>query len=188
MAAPIDELPTKTFDPYKLSEQGVTLEGSVPVSALKRVRDLLVKDEGSVSAVLGFGRDEENRRVVNGELEALIWVTCQRCLEPMQEHVRSRFSLAIVGDDDAAKQIPSQYEPLETHRGGGIKVRELVEDELLLAMSPFPMHPEQDCNEHLAAGSEADLRSEAAAEEGRRKPFELLEGLLNKAKDDSSRH
>lgn len=182
------ELPATTIDPYKLSEQGARLVGELPVSALKRASDLLVSDEGSISAVLDFGRDEENRRVIRGELKARVWVTCQRCLEPMEEYVESRFELAIVSDDDSARQVPSHYEPLETGPGGGIKVRELVEDEFLLAMAPFPMHVEEDCKVDLSALEQDDPQAGAEAAQGGRKPFELLEGLLDRKKDDSSKH
>jgi uncharacterized protein len=183
-----NELPSTTIDPYRLSEQGARLQGELPVKALKRAGDLLVSDEGAISAVLDFGRDEENRRVITGELEARIWVTCQRCLEPMEEHVQSRFELAIVSDDDSARQVPSHYEPVQTGPGGGIKVRELVEDELLLAMAPFPMHPEAECKVGLDALEQAGERVAPAAVEGRKKPFELLEGLLDRKKNDPSRH
>lgn len=188
MSASIEELPTRTFDPYKLSEQGIRLEGSVPVSSLRRVKDLLVNDEGVISAVLDFGRDEENRRIVKGELEADVCVICQRCLEPMREQVQSSFTLAIVSDDESAKQVPSQYEPLETGPGGGVKLYDVVEDELLLAMPAFPMHREQDCNVDLVRHEQAGDQPDSVSAEGKKKPFELLEGLLNKAKDDSSRH
>lgn len=188
MGTSTNDLPSKAIDPYKLSEQGMRLEGQVPVAALKRVRDLLVSDEGSVSAVLDFGRDEERRRVIKGELEARLWVTCQRCLEPMEEHVESRFELALVSDDDSARQVPSHYEPIQTDTGGGLKVRELIEDELLLAMAPFPMHAKEDCKLDLEALREADEQADPVIGEGRKKPFEVLEGLLDRKKDDSSRH
>ena len=182
----INELPATTIDPYKLSEQGVRLAGDMPVSELKRAKDLLVSDEGSVSAILDFGRDDENRRAIRGQLSAHVRVTCQRCLEPMDEHVESRFELAIVSDDEGARQVPSHYEPVETGTGGGMKVRELIEDEFLLAMAPFPMHAEADCPVNLAELEEEE--SAADITENRRKPFELLEGLLDKKKDDPSRH
>lgn len=188
MGTSTNELPSKPVDPYKLSEQGARLEGQVPVAALRRVGDLLVSDEGVVSAVLDFGRDEERRRVIKGELEARLWVTCQRCLEPMEEHVESRFELALVSDDDSARQVPSHYEPVQTDASGSLKLRELVEDELLLAMAPFPMHAEEDCKVDLDALKEADERADPVTGEGRKKPFEVLEGLLDRKKDEPSRH
>lgn len=185
MGTSTNELPATTIDPYKLCEQGARLSGAVPISALDRAKDLLVSDQGSVEAVLDFGRDEENRRVIKGELEARIWVSCQRCLEPMEEQVASHFELAVVSDDDSARQVPSHYEPVQTGPGGGLKVRELIEDELLLAMAPFPMHREEECKVDPDAVAQTE---EQAADEGRRRPFELLEGLLDRKKDDPSRH
>lgn len=185
------DLPATTIDPYKLCEQGAQLAGRLPIDALGRAADLLVSDQGLISVQLEFGRDEENRRVISGELEARIWVTCQRCLEPMEEQVESRFELALVADDDSARQVPGHYEPVQVEPGRGMKVRELVEDELLLAMTPFPMHPEDQCQvdpDALEQLEQTERQADTAAEEDRKKPFELLEGLLNRKKDDSSRH
>lgn len=186
MANATSELPATTIDPYKLCEQGAQLTGTLPLKTLGRASDLLVSDQGSITAVLTFGRDEERRQVIEGELDARIWVTCQRCLEPMEEHVRSRFQLALVTDDDGAKQVPSHYEPVLCGPGGGMKVREVVEDELLLAMAPFPMHPEDECDVDPNVFEQTD--TEAALAEERRKPFEQLEGLFKGKKDDSSKH
>lgn len=188
MGTSTNDLPNATIDPYKLSEQGARLEGELPVDELRRAGDLLVSDQGKISATLDFGRDEENRHVVWGQLEARVWVTCQRCLEPMEEHIESRFELALVNDDDSARQVPSHYEPLITGLGGGIKVREMVEDELLLAMAPFPMHLEEDCNVDITVFEQEAEQSDATADQNRKKPFELLKGLLDSKKDDSSRH
>jgi uncharacterized protein len=53
--------------------------------------------------------------------------------------------------------------------GGECELRELVEDELILALPAFSYHEQADCNTVLV-----DLNSEAVAAPDRPNPFEVL--------------
>ncbi len=107
------------------------------------------------------------------DVSASVVVQCQRCLGdlPLPIASRTRFRLVFDGEawDDADLEDDS-FEALELD--GPLELATLVEDELLLALPPVPMH-EEACG--LPAGSLDKL-----AGNGRPSPFAVL-GALKKS-------
>lgn len=174
------ELPA-SVDPYKLTEQGAVVQGRVPLGALGRVKPLLLDDEGAMAEVtITFTRDAENRRLALGELSASVRLQCQRCMESMEYPLVSGFSLAFVADDEQARNLPRELEPIEL-QGRDFDLWQVVEDELLLSLPPFPAHQDEGCIARLDADRKlesAEPLEEPASE--RHNPFEVL-GMLKPA-------
>jgi uncharacterized protein len=162
-----------TLDVRKAAVRGVSVSGTLRPLDLQRFRPLLVADEGTIEAVLSFSRDEENRHVIHVAVEADVSVTCQRCLEPLSEHLTSDNTLAVVWTDEQAAHLPRHLEPLIVEQEA-CSLWELVEDELILAMPPFSYHDTEDCNEAIAGFS--DPAPEEAVED-KPNPFNVLAQL-----------
>ncbi len=83
--------------------------------------------------------------------------------------------LAIVWSDDQARQLPRDLDPLivDTQE---VALREIVEEELMLALPPFSYHKAEECGEILA-----EYRGPTAAEEvpaaEKPNPFDVLAQL-----------
>ena len=171
------ELP-KSVDPYRLADKGSQIEGLLPVSGLERFAACVAEPVGECEVLLSFGRDEERRYIVSGQLSARVHLECQRCLQVMQSQLRSEFRLGLVISDEQAQRLPKSLEPLlvEDQR---VDLWSLVEDELILVLPPFPLHERGDCPatdtlDAIAADSE---KAAAQPAEERQNPFQVLAGL-----------
>lgn len=170
------ELPT-FVDPYKLADQQGVVKGILPLTTLERLHPLLLDNDATADVCLRFGRDEENRRIISGTVTAQVKVECQRCLEPMIYQVDSAFELGLVLTDEQAAQLPKQLEPLLVEERE-MDVWRVIEDELLLSLPTFPLHPENECAQSSSV--------ESAPEEPvtrKENPFRVLRGLKSEPSD-----
>ena len=162
------------LDVRKAAARGVSVSGTLRPLELLRFQPLLAADEGTIEAQLSFSRDEENRYVIHVAVEADVSVTCQRCLEPMPAHLTSDNTLAVVWTDEQAAHLPRHLDPLIVTQEA-CNLRELVEDELILATPPFSYHDTQECKERIAGFS--DAAPEGSAAEDKPNPFNVLAQL-----------
>ncbi|MDO8862320.1 YceD family protein [Haliea sp. E1-2-M8] len=167
-----DPLPG-TLDLRKAASRGAIVTGTSKPLELPRFRDLLAADEGIIEAVLTFSRDEEGRYLVQVVTDSTVTVTCQRCLQPMPLQLHTDSTLAVVWTDEQARLLPAWLEPVIVTEEE-CSLRELVEDELILALPPFSYHEQVDCNTVLA-----DMAAEPEADELPEKsnPFDVLAQL-----------
>lgn len=167
---PLKALPQEV-EPRKFAQRGVELRGSVPVNKLPRLHDSVVTI-GTVEAELQFGLDEQHLKIVTGKAVAVVERQCQRCLNSMEQQVVSEINLAIVWDDEQAKQL-SQYDPWVVGEEAA-DLYGIIEEEILLNM-PYVCYHEHMCvpAEALSVGDieEQDLAAEKS------NPFELLKQL-----------
>lgn len=138
---------------------------------MERVTDLLCSNEGTVEVALEFGMDLEHRRNVGGRLHAEVQMRCQRCLQPMAVTIDQEIHLGMVPNEAAAQSLPGHYEPLVV-TGEPVSLRELVEDELLLALPIAPAHPVGNCAASGAPVQQEDHEADQEAE--RTNPFSAL--------------
>lgn len=171
-AAPSEQRLPRLGNPRKFAQQGVHLSGQVPLAALERLGEVLVTHEGQAEVTLAFGVSEERKLVVRGRVGAELVLTCQRCLGPVAVPVDADIALAIVADEEAAKNLPGELDPwLLAEEESNADLYTMVEDELLLNLPAVAYHPELCINpETLSIG-----KPEAAAP--KENPFQVLEQL-----------
>lgn len=159
-----------TVDPLKFADQGIELVGSIPLSKLPRVSELLVVSEGEVDAALVFGRDEQNIRTLSGTLDCDLTMVCQRCLGPVVKTIHDEFVLGIVLSDEHAKNLPKIYEPLIVEPDD-MALAEILDEELLLSVPMYAYHDSKDCKVDTSAVNQLGDEGE---EETKPNPFEVL--------------
>ena len=147
----------KSINPLKYADQQKVVEGQLSISLLPRLTEMLVDPSGVVEVKLTFGRDEQNLRVLHGELRTTLKLMCERCLSPVEKPIASRFTLGIVLTDEQAQNLPRDYEPLLVERDKLerdkieldridqdkpvlLDLAELVEEELILSLPMFVYH------------------------------------------------
>lgn len=116
--------------------------GDLSIVGMTRLAESLQDtDVPELQVRLSLGRDAGGVRCLEGSLQGVLHLTCQRCLGRMEFPVASTFRLALVHSEAEAERLAEGYEPLllETDR---LVVRDVVEDELLLALPDFPQHAE----------------------------------------------
>lgn len=154
------------IDGFEFAAAGGSVHGAWPVGDLPRLRDMLQDDHGSVDYALQGGRDAHGRLQFVLQVKARLRLTCQRCLGAVEctlEPCTTLLLAATQAEIDAVPITPESPERVVAHRQ--MAVRDLVEDELLLALPIAPRH--EEC---VAQGR--------AAPAGRQMPFATLRGRL----------
>lgn len=141
------------LNPRVAAAHGDTYRGDLPLATLPRLSSLaetgqLAEDQGpgggQAAYRLSFFRDEQGRDLVEGSVRAQLRLRCQRCTEGYDLSVDACFKLAVVIGLDEAAALPDEYDPLLLEEPL-IRPRDLIEDELILAVPAVPRHAEGDC-------------------------------------------
>jgi uncharacterized protein len=146
---------------------------SVPIREFPRLREQLAEDAGTVHLTADFAR-ELGFPVADVAVDGELSLTCQRCLAVMRWPVDSRTRVALVPDLASADRAPEGLDPvvIEERR---VSLRDLAEEELLLALPLIAMHERPAQCGATAAGSSRDGD---VAESN--KPFAQLGELLKR--------
>ncbi|SBT18759.1 hypothetical protein MGA5115_02908 [Marinomonas gallaica] len=171
-----DTLP-KYFDPRKYAFNEVSIEGRLSLSQFPELSAELASNEGDAFIHLDFRVDEDRRYIATGSIKATVQVECQRCLEGAPVELEVNLSLAFVYDEDHAKNIPSDYDPV-VMTDGEVVIAEMVEQELLLALPIVAYHQESGCNP--VALKYASSTDDAPDDEIKPNPFSILAELKAK--------
>jgi uncharacterized protein len=162
------------IDPWHFCAKGKTLQGRLALRELKRLVPLLASPEGEAAFTLEFLEDADGRAVVHGEIRADAQVVCQRCLEAMTWRVVQAVDLALARSIDEVDRLPEHLDPLLV-QVELLDPREILEDELILALPTAPRHSQAHC---AARPGEADAVSARRDEDAKREsPFAVLSTL-----------
>lgn len=155
------------IDPLEFVERKRQVQGTLPLSRMTRVQEVILNTDGSVNVELVFNR-EDRTPVISGRIEAHLVLECQCCMEPLTWPVASEIRLGIVSSIDEGNLLPDSMEPLLLESGTLVSLGDLVEDELLLAIPPIPQH------------SNCVSMTQRAAQESSRSSFAILAQLQSK--------
>ncbi len=154
------------IDGFEFASAGAAQHGILPVRGFSRLRDLLASDAGEVAYALEGTRDERGRPSLRVAVRGVLQLRCQRCLEALPYEMEADEILIL-----AATQAEIDAEPLDASSrdrvlaGRAMALRDMVEDELILALPYAPRH------EACGAGGGADTEST-------RSPFAGLRGMM----------
>ena len=144
----------------------MVLERVYPLGELHRLQDILVDARGSVRARFAFAKVDSGRAGATVAVEATPQLVCQRCLQDFAYAAAGSSEIEFSSGADGAAN--SQREVYATDEGW-ISLRELAEEELLLALPIVAAHD---------AAHECGGATVAAAD--RTRPFAGLKDLLKK--------
>ena len=156
------------IDSLAFAREGGLLQGELPVASLTRVLDLLVDSAGCLRYHVQGQMGPRNRPQLMLQLDGVLSVCCQRCLEGIDYPVRVRSLLELVKDEEELTQeeIEDDSKDFLTAQKE-LDVVELIEDEVILDLPPAPRHESCTLPE---AGRQAEKVS----------PFSVLKGLKGK--------
>jgi uncharacterized protein len=154
------------IDGFEFASAGATQQGVWPLSEFSRLRDVLATGAGQVAYEISGVRDERGRPALRLKVSGTLALRCQRCLEPMPFAVQSDETLVLAATLDEIHAEPADaHAPDRVVGGREMALRELIEDELILAVPYAPRH--EDCAP-AGAGDRAEKIS----------PFAGLRGLM----------
>jgi len=152
---------TRPVDVERLADVGESREGDVLLASLPRLAADLALTDGQVHARIDFAR-ERGQPVARISVQARVPLRCQRCLQPVWIDCDTHSTLWLVTDPAKADVGEGNEMGLEPTLApeGRIALRELVEEELLLAVPLVPRHEgETQCapTEEQAADREQEV-------------------------------
>jgi uncharacterized protein len=156
-----------------LADDAVTLERVYSLGEMPRLKDLLADAHGSVRARFAFAKIA-GRPGVTVSVEALPRLLCQRCLQGFDLVAAGSSEIEFSsGPDGAAADSRREVYAMDD---GRVSLRELAEEEVLLALPIVARHAPQSCAAAPYGGHEEiqDMPGD------RTRPFAALQDLLKK--------
>jgi uncharacterized protein len=160
-------------DPWRLCALGKAYEGAVPLADLPRLAPLLTSTEGEAAFVLAFGTDSDRRPTVQVRVRASLALQCQRCLGSVQLAVDAETTLVIVSGPEEAERLSDDVDPLLVE-DRKLALRSVIEDELILAVPPAPVHRHAECAVDLDTVNAEDAAQPGTPAEESENPFAAL--------------
>ena len=157
------------IDCLSFAREARVLQGELPVAGFERIQDGLTENVGVIRYRIEGGLGERSRPQLHLQLDGVLSLCCQRCLEGVEYSLQVSNVLEFVDNEDELTQeeieddsrdfLPAQSE---------VDVVALIEDEIILDLPSAPRH--ESC-----ALPDADLGA------GKVSPFSVLQGLKRKA-------
>ncbi len=140
------------IDGFEFASAGAAQQGVLPLSGFQRLRDMLASDAGEVTYAVQGVRDERGRPSLRVKVQGTLQLRCQRCLEALPFEARSDAVLVLAASQGEIEADPADAQaPDRLLAGKEMPVRELVEDELILAVPFAPRH--EKCIARPATGA-----------------------------------
>jgi uncharacterized protein len=155
------------IDGFEFASAGASRKGDWPLGDFPRLQDLLASDAGEVHYSIEGVRDGRGRPSLRVRVSGTLQLRCQRCLEPLPFAVRADATLVLAGSQaeiDAEPVDAQAADPVVA--GRDMPVRDLIEDELILAVPYAPRH--ESCSARPSPDAET-----------KQSPFAGLRGLLH---------
>lgn len=116
---------------------------------MPRLRESLARDDGDIRFELEFGRDEFEVAYLMLQASGRLPLECQRTLEVFELEVTidQRLGLIVREEDEAA--LPPGFEALLIV-SGELKLADVIEDELILALPVVPLTPGSESESEAA--------------------------------------
>ena len=146
-----------------------SLQGELPVARLARVLDKLVDSAGSLSYRVSGRINPRNRPQLLLQLDGLLSVCCQRCLEGIDYPLAVCSVLEFVDDEEDLTQEEIEDDSKDFLLAQSeLDVVALIEDEIILDLPLVPRH-------------ESCALPDTGQGTGKMSPFSVLDGFRGKA-------
>jgi uncharacterized protein len=165
-----------TVDCARLAEDAAEFERTYELRSLPRIKDVLAGPAGVLNASFVFSKTASGRAGAHVAVRAAPMLTCQRCMKGFAFPVSGGSDLEFMSDESGAAS-DTEREVFHT-AGGRVALRDLAEEELLLALPIAPACGTPDrCGNAPSFSVDA---AEPAVSDDVRRPFSALQDLLKK--------
>ena len=184
---------SKEFSPDRLdvaafAKAGATLSGVDPISQFPR----LASEAGQVHGMHQVGWQAEGEHVPESggpghlwlhlSVQALVPMTCQRCLQAADIALDVERSFRFVKDEATAEAMDDESEEDLLALSKEFALRELIEDELLMELPVVPKHDE--CPQEVNLASSDEDFEQAVSDKPN--PFAVLASLRKNGEEGSA--
>ena len=132
----------KEIDPFRLAQNGLKLEGQLPLAEMPRLAKSLHSNDGVVTVKMAFDIDEIGTPYMHGEFKTSVSVICERCMQPMTLDLDVDCLLAMIIGERKSEGLAEQYDPWVLENSDPVLLSAIIEDELILSLPLVPRHDE----------------------------------------------
>ncbi len=164
----------------KWSDSGFDWKGDVASTSFERMSALLTDEHEQPTLHLEANLYRHNNVLhLAFKLNGAIWLTCQRCLQPVEIDLTDDYDIALLDDESQMRLVDSEQDYLlldeiitEPAPERLLPFKKLIEDEMLLKAPLAPKH--DDCEMSV------EQFGEIPEEEESENPFAALASLKGK--------
>lgn len=127
---------------------GQRFRGTVLLAQMSRLAPQLADKTGTLEVDLTAEKDRAGAPWLKGSIKGKLSLVCQRGSHPFDWPCELETDLRLVSSDAEEKRLLAGCEPYRVE-DDRLPLRELVEDEVLLALPMFPKCEDPDCAGHL---------------------------------------
>jgi uncharacterized protein len=163
----MDDFVIDAFEFCRLKEHR---SGEMPVADLSRLTAETVDSSGSLQWSLQGGANQHGHPQLTLSVAGKVKLKCQRCLQSLEQEIDSASILVLAQDEASADEMEALLadEDVEVVVGSrALDLRQMIEDEALLALPLSPRH--EICPDQGALS--------ALKEEKKDSPFSVLKNL-----------
>ncbi len=151
----------ESIDVWRAAGAGRVYEGRVELTRLTRLLPSLTDSDGHCEFRIEFSRDAGSQASARVIASAQLPLLCQRSLERFLHPVAIDQMLGLVRDEaDEAALLP-EVEPVLVADNGMMRLLDLLEDELILAIPVLPARPGTEPVEHDAGADDIDAEGDS---------------------------
>ena len=152
------------IDGFEFASAGAMQQGRMPVSGFARLKDQLALEAGEVEYAVKGVLDARARPSLQLRVKGTLQLRCQRCLEAMPLEVDETQLLVLAASQAEIDADPADADaPDRVLADRPMVLRDLVEDQLILALPFAPRHarckPAGELGDEGKVSPFADLRS-----------------------------
>ncbi|MFC5462248.1 YceD family protein [Massilia niabensis] len=131
------------IDAFEFCRTGGYREGVTPVTEMARLAADCANNSGEISWSIQGGSTPQGYPTMTLSVAGPVQLVCQRCLAPFDYHIDSSTQLVLGRDDEEADSFEEVLDDdsIDVIVGShAADIRELLEDEALLALPQAPKH------------------------------------------------
>jgi uncharacterized protein len=152
----------------EFARKSLEIHDIIPVFEMTRVQDMLFSQEDVLSWRLVGLVDDNNKPMLNLQVNGTVNLICGRCLESFVFDLNIDSLFVVLADESL---LPSEQDDIEDEvdylvADPRMQVSQLIEDEVLLALPYAPKHDVKVCGV-----------KDKVIEVGKPNPFKVLQGL-----------
>lgn len=164
----------------KWEDSGFEWQGEVEPTSFERLTTLLTDEHQQDDLVLKTNLYRQNNVLhLAFTVEGAVWLTCQRCLQPVSTDLTDDYDIALLEEESQAGLVDEEQDYLLLEEVVDnqtperlLPFKKLIEDELILKMPLAPKH--DDCEMSV------EQFGEIPEEEESENPFAALSALKGK--------
>jgi uncharacterized protein len=157
------------IDPSRFAREQASASGTLAPAALSRLADQLCDTAGAIDYRVSGYTTDRGQPALRLEIDGQIELRCQRCLGALRFPLGLRREIVLTDDMDEFEQSVDEDDAVDTIPAASrLDLRELIEEEILLAL-PMVVH-------HADGACHADLPEQDSLPR-RASPFEALAKL-----------